>query len=400
MRYLVLLLLVGISLAGCSDQVEPADDPTLYSIPVVKDIDRFNAAVPLTSAGAAEPGVVVGPDGTLYANVWTQFFKSTDGVSWSALENPLQTRGDTSLTVSPDGTLHAVAMAIASDDGPRLPYIRSTDGGATWSTPIDLASTTSNIDRPWITALPDGRLVVVWNSFEDKETPVRISSDGGLTWAIAETPAPQHYLVLGPAVPTRDGGALIPLNGFDHMTLLRLHGTTWEAIDGPVAEGGSFVTIPSVAESRDGAIWIASTVGGETALNAAWAFYNAGAGWNGVKLYPGVALMPWLQPTNDGVVATMYQRNPVVLDPILPNIVPADWDVAAVQLNASGIQRNVSVASAVHNGNICTSGAGCSQADWTFRDYFQTAVLTDGRIAVPFPVDAVGGVEVRVAISQ
>ncbi len=82
---------------------------------------------------------------------------------------------------STSGTLY---LAFARVDGPSsestIQFVRSTDGGATWSAPLSLS--TSECNGPRLAIGPDGEFYVVWNDLRQQKILGRRSTDDGLSF--------------------------------------------------------------------------------------------------------------------------------------------------------------------------------------------------------------------------
>src|SRR5262245_59829780 len=73
--------------------------------------------------------------------------------------------------------VHSTASPSFEDT---VQFIRSTDGGDTWSAPVPLSNGTSNGSR--LAIGPDGELYVVWEDFAARQIIGRRSDDGGLSF--------------------------------------------------------------------------------------------------------------------------------------------------------------------------------------------------------------------------
>lgn len=104
------------------------------------------------------------------------------GASWRDADMPLLPggparaviSGDPALAFGRDGRLHATAM-----DGSTILHTWTDNLGATWSKPVPLSS--NGVDRNWISILPDGRVLVVWQR-PSQATEGALSADDGATW--------------------------------------------------------------------------------------------------------------------------------------------------------------------------------------------------------------------------
>ncbi|HOH21538.1 MAG TPA: sialidase family protein [Anaerolineaceae bacterium] len=66
-------------------------------------------------------------------------------------------------------------------------YTRSTDGGTTWSEPINLGTGVDESRNPAISQDANGQLIVAWLELPDDEVFYQISTDGGETWSEPDT---------------------------------------------------------------------------------------------------------------------------------------------------------------------------------------------------------------------
>jgi hypothetical protein len=161
----------------------------------------WSAPVNLSEPGewAAALNVVIDGSGVGHA-VWSrydgsnsrvQYSRSVDGgVNWSVPAN-LSTVGSDGgtpeITVSGSGSLIAVWRG-SNGDNDIIQSSRSTNGGVSWSTPVDLSLTGENADRPKVSADGSGNAVAVWRRSDGSNNLIQSSrsSNGGLSWA---TPA-------------------------------------------------------------------------------------------------------------------------------------------------------------------------------------------------------------------
>jgi hypothetical protein len=133
------------------------------------------------------------------------FVARTDdgGTTWGpavrAADVPAGAAGSWQMVVRPDGglvlfygeldTLATAQVGFFGQPGPALARaVVSTDGGATWSGPADVASMRAYMLARAASA-PDGNLYFVWNETLDGTADVLVSdsSDGGQTWSSPDT---------------------------------------------------------------------------------------------------------------------------------------------------------------------------------------------------------------------
>ncbi len=178
----------------------------------------------------------VGPDGALYvvgARLTAQSFPSPHMILRSTnarvgTEAPvfelvmgLDLGGETvvSLGPNPGGLLGQVNVAVDRSGGPTdgnvyvlasvdpqgpdpldVMFIRSTDGGASWTSPLRINDDAANDAWQWfgtMSVAPNGRIDVIWNDTRndptdvDSETYYSYSTDAGTTWSanLPVTPA-------------------------------------------------------------------------------------------------------------------------------------------------------------------------------------------------------------------
>jgi hypothetical protein len=167
---------------------------------------------PIEPHGEAPPKISYGPDGTLYAlyavgkvvpgrrfpmSSLRLATSTDDGTTWTApvtiaSDSAFGTRNFHALHVGADGDLY-VAWLESSQGKSKTFLTRSTNGGATWSTPA-LADTTQSCPccRTAIATAPDGALYLAWRTVlpgNVRDVVVAKSTDRGATWT---TPVRVH----------------------------------------------------------------------------------------------------------------------------------------------------------------------------------------------------------------
>lgn len=184
----------------------------------------------ISGVGALEPAIAVGPDKTLYV-VWSQtnaglvFMRSDDGGhTWSEPQSIFTAEGNNELArwgriaVDDTGRLHVVFTYTVNDperrygrpDANLLYYLQSDDRGATWSEPFRV---TREPDFGEINVATFGQNTVhlVWNGRAGRNGRYhRWSEDGGKTWSDIVEVLPP-----APQSPIGDGG----LTGFPALAM-------------------------------------------------------------------------------------------------------------------------------------------------------------------------------------
>lgn len=137
------------------------------------------------------------------------------GDTWSATVlhmNPsYDFAGDPVVAADDAGNIYFVCMSASRppNTGSTLEVMTTSDGGVTWSPPVDIGLATGEDDKPWIAAYGNGTVFVGWRHiFDDGRTRVafRVSADAGQSWS------PNRYLSpfngVDPGMDVDDSGAL------------------------------------------------------------------------------------------------------------------------------------------------------------------------------------------------
>jgi hypothetical protein len=181
---LVLIVFVGVTAIA---QTTPAWAVESWITPV--DLSA-------TGQNADDPQIAAAPNNTLTA-IWyrrdgsndiIQTRSSTDGgATWSSvvdLSATGQNADKPQIAAAPNNTLTAIWRRY---DGSHniIQTSSSTDGGATWSSVVDLSATGQNADDPQIAAAPNNTLTAIWYRRDGSNDIIqtRSSTDGGATWS-------------------------------------------------------------------------------------------------------------------------------------------------------------------------------------------------------------------------
>jgi len=153
--------------------------------------------------------VVVGPDGTVYVTFETltatgsavAFAVSHNGgltfttrliAPISDIPSPLPGatfRDDSFPTLAVDGSTLHVVWSNWNGSNARVAYVRSTDGGATWTSPVTIGGSTGDQFFPWIAAR-NGVVYASWFNRANGDTysiAGAASTDGGAAWSAPVT---------------------------------------------------------------------------------------------------------------------------------------------------------------------------------------------------------------------
>jgi hypothetical protein len=179
--------------AGC---LTPQDEPTI----AVNPLDPKNLV-----AGANDFRTCCDGNGDNNSTGWAYVSKD-GGATWSNVQMPGLTRQtggtglftrfdvaeDPALAFAPDGTLYYAHIVFATDSpASGIAVSVSRDGGDTWGAPALVQFTSEPAlfnDKEWVAVGDDGRAVVTWTRFRNRDHAVEsliqgaFSSDRGATW--------------------------------------------------------------------------------------------------------------------------------------------------------------------------------------------------------------------------
>ena len=149
----------------------------------------------------------------------TAAIATTDGgATW--LPHIANRSGDPDAVIGPDGVMHR--SLIDNSAGKRIGYLRSTDGGQTWSNRDALDA---QLDHPHITmdlgsSSPNqGRLYIAGRQFDNKGISLLRSEDNGDTWTKSTKNLGNQYNLgfVYNLQTTDDGTLLIPMRGKNNI---------------------------------------------------------------------------------------------------------------------------------------------------------------------------------------
>ena len=234
-----------------------------------------NPTNPLNMVGAANDyQVSVGPGGHVSETAITRVRVTNDGgKSWTSMalvSNDYNFTGDPGVAFDARGTAYVSTLGFRYNGGnsgtgvqPDILAARSTDGGATWSRQLRVATGTGSffspgrgLDKESIAAWGDGNAVVTWTQFNQAQKGGYVSSplyasvthDGGNTWSPGVLISGSRLYNQG-SVPTvaADGGIYVSFlngdldvaaDGFrDHYMVVKLNSQTGRPT-GPAVDVG------------------------------------------------------------------------------------------------------------------------------------------------------------------
>lgn len=228
----------------------------------------------VATSGTSDPGV---PEAESLQDFSVWLSRSTDdGATWSPAIFWQRGAGPVVglvedkewVTVGPDGTIHFAWTEFIGLFGTRIRYTQSTDAGATWAPPRDLAlpdlTTLSQISGATIAAPGGGRVYVSYSDIRGDGTGARqlviASADNGASFGapaeVGSMAFPRFGHVFADAGDPRQAFVAVPDGGaVPSLQVARTTdgGETWQRID-PVAPGGGAQQHAAGWVARDGRV--------------------------------------------------------------------------------------------------------------------------------------------------
>jgi len=203
-----------------------------------------------TSGNSSFPAVGIDSNDDLHV-IWCDqtpgpsdiyYKRSSDGGStWTTSRRITWTSGSSeksALAVDSSDALHVV-WSDYQVGNPEIYYMRSTDGGLTWSVARRMTWTSGNSSRPAIAVDSSDTLHVVWNDWTPTSTEIyyRNSLDGGTTWSPVQRLTWNSGNSYVPAVAVYAPSIIYvvwyddtPGNFEIHYRLSKLGGTAWSPV--------------------------------------------------------------------------------------------------------------------------------------------------------------------------
>jgi len=361
---------------------------------------QFGGAVRMPGGSVSEPGIDVGPDGTIFVNgiqglpSHSKAWRSTDGASTFqqlAFGSPYSRYpggGDSDVVVGDGGRVYFLDLSAVSNS-----LARSEDNGSTWvdGTPF---TTLPLSDRQWI-ALgerdPSTGKDTVYVNYHFIQPPQNImfarSRDGGTTWDWHTVPSGTGGALPGQLVSDGDFVAYNYATASGVMYLVRSFdaGTTWTShrvsITSDVAGSLSAVAMDGNAmyiawiNRLDWSVRVSRSLDrGET-----WELFPLEVSTDGSS-----SMFPWIAARDGKVAVTWYGADDWAGD---PNAAPgiASWRIKYAETfdYDLGFTAPVNATSIAKRGRICTEGLNCTSGR-ELGDFHQVAIDLQGKSLIAY----------------
>lgn len=369
-------------------------------------VGSFTQPVVVTGENTAEPGIDIGPDGTLYINAPAGFlsnlpgkasflFRSEDdGVTWTQMPNgardlfPGGGDSDVALDMN-DGTIYYADLWLGSST-----VSVSHDKGKNW-----IANPLGGVvvqDRQWLATSGGGRVYLATHQIP-AGIVVSKSVDGGITYpisSVAATPVDQTGCICPSGNIIAERGGLLGLN--DKVGVIYATSTGevkfarstnggllfTSSVISQISDADTSLNFPVVANAGGGhlvAIWL-EVIGQTTRVRFNDSF-DWGATWTKPRtiVSTGTSVFPWVDARGSKVAVTLYHNNASAT----PNTTPdgVQWFEKYLESTDGGLTFSalqIVDSTPVKNGPICTEGAACTQ-DRELLDFQSVAIDATGR---------------------
>ena len=255
-----------------------------------------------TGSNATEPRVAVSSDGSRQTVVWrrgvfgsqrVQVSTSSDGgATWSSASD-LSVVGNAlppAIAISADGLRQAITWSHSSGSDYTVQMSTSSDGGATWSSPVDLSAAGASARGATVAMSADGLQQAASWVRGNNVVQSRSSSDGGATWGSATNLSVDFGYHYNPSLAMSADGSHRTISwyfdsspGYAQSRSSADGGATWGSLvrlSGPADATGS--DLPAIAMSDDGedqtVAWSMETSGTEVVQSASTS--DGGLSWD------------------------------------------------------------------------------------------------------------------------
>lgn len=289
----------------------------------------WSSSVDLSATGsdATEPQVAVSSDGSRQTVVWrrgvfgfqrVQVSTSADGgATWSSASD-LSVVGNAlppAIAISADGLRQAVTWSHSSGSDYTVQMSTSSDGGATWSSPVVLSAVGASARGATVAMSADGLQQAASWVRGNNVVQSRSSSDGGATWGSATNLSVDFGYHYNPSLAMSADGSRRTISwyfdsspGYAQSRSSADGGATWGPLvrlSGPADATGS--DLPAIAMSDDGedqtVAWSMETSGTEVVQSASTS--DGGLSWEAavdMTALGGGAYEPRAAMSADGLV--------------------------------------------------------------------------------------------------
>ena len=426
---LPVLALLLLAAAGCSSHAPAGPGTSGGSSASAFTFGPVRTPEQAPDGFGTEPSLLAAHDGALYFTsvlgsatargdgLWRS---ADDGKTWAYLgkaDYPFG-GGDSDIDELPDGALLLTGQwrpAAVPANPVGSPYVtggesvsRSTDHGSTW-TPFPTAGYFPDADRNWLAAAPSGTVHLVFN-VGVTGLEVGTSTDGGMTWMPPTLVGPSTDDVpdgpngiAGDAVVDAQGTLYIPYGpGPGGGTVQRVLSSSDGArtfqehvVHTTPSSATSGAIFSSLALDADGTLYLAWSEGSKPTGMGVLLSHSTdhGATWSeAVRVSPPgtTAVFPWVVAGAAGkvAVAAYATDNATLPDDAAKGTlwrptVYMTQDALAPQPTFASARAS---AAPNHKGPICTGGTGCASGR-TLGDFFEAAVMPDGRVALVWADD-------------